>query len=336
MSQASRLEITEPSAFPAAPGSTVSAVERIRWPDNKDFAFTIFDDTDSQTVENVGPVYRLLADLGLRTTKSVWPLRGDKTPRNGGATCEDHDYLRWVLGLQAEGFEIALHNATYHTSVREDTIRGMDRFRDLFGHDPVSMANHTGCLENIYWGNYRLTGVHEKLYNLLLRNKYKGVFQGHIESSPLFWGDVCRRRIKYVRNFAFGDANTLNACPFMPYHDPSRPYVNNWFAAALGPSIGWFNKTLSERAQDRLAEQGGACIMYAHLAWGFHQDRRFEPRFKSLIERLSKMNGWFVPVRTLLDFLLEQRGPHVITADERRRLERRWLTFRLLKARGTT
>src|SRR5262245_48590889 len=120
------------------------------WPDGKAFAFTIFDDTDSQTVGNVGPVYSLLADLGLRTTKSVWPLRGDKTPRNGGSTCEDTDYLRWVLNLQRQGFEIALHNVTFHTSPRDFTIRGIDRFRDLFGHYPYSMANHTGCQEDIY------------------------------------------------------------------------------------------------------------------------------------------------------------------------------------------
>ena len=50
---------------------------KITWPDGKAFAFTIFDDTDFATVEKVGPVYSLLADCGLRTTKSCWVVRGD-------------------------------------------------------------------------------------------------------------------------------------------------------------------------------------------------------------------------------------------------------------------
>ena len=35
------------------------------------FAFTIFDDPDSQTLEAGREVYTLLADLGFRTTKGV-------------------------------------------------------------------------------------------------------------------------------------------------------------------------------------------------------------------------------------------------------------------------
>ena len=27
---------------------------------------------------------------------------------------------------------------------------------------------------------------------------------GHVPDSPYFWGDLCRQRIRYVRNFVFG------------------------------------------------------------------------------------------------------------------------------------
>jgi hypothetical protein len=46
------------------------------------------------------------------------------------------------------------------------------------------------------------------------------------------------------------------------------------------------------------------------------------------MRRLSAMNGWFVPVTTLLDFLLERNGRHVIADGERRALERRWLAHK--------
>jgi hypothetical protein len=311
-------------------------LKRIQWPEGKDFAFTICDDADLQTLENASAVYSFLADLGMRTTKNIWPIRGDQTPKFGGSTCEDEKYLGWVLGLKEQGFEIALHNVTFHTSTREQTIRGLETFRQLFGHYPYSMANHSGCNESIYWGSYRLTAINKVIYNLLHRNRYKEAFQGHLESSPLFWGDLCKEKIKYVRNFVLGSINTLKACSCMPYHDPERPYVNYWFAASEGGNIKSFNKMQNEENQDQLLKEGGACIMYTHFARGFVENGQINQRFRSLMERISRMNGWFVPVRTLLDYVLEVRGDHVLTDRERSRLERRWLTHKLLHTRGRT
>ncbi len=107
--------------------------ERMTWPEGKDFAFTIFDDTDWAALDNVREVYALLSDYGFRTTKSVWPIRGSGKPRNAGSTCDDQDYLAWLRGLQDEGFEIGLHNVAFHSSVRQETIRGFQRFEELFG-----------------------------------------------------------------------------------------------------------------------------------------------------------------------------------------------------------
>ena len=311
-------------------------IPKIEWPDGKDFAFTIFDDPDLGTVDNVAGVYSLLRDLGLRTTLAVWPVRGQGTPKVGGATCEDERYLKLVLDLKEQGFEIALHNITYHTSTREQTTRGLEEFHRLFGHDPYSMANHTGCNDSIYWGSARLSGIQRFTYNLLNRYRTDGTFQGHLETSPLFWGDLCREKIKYVRNFVFEDINTLKVCPAMPYHDPARPYVNLWFAASEGARVESFNATMSEANQDRLVREGGACIMYTHLAAGFLENGKINTRFKVLMERISRMNGWFVPVRTLLDHILSIRGHHSISSSERSGLERKWLMHKIINTRGTS
>ena len=311
-------------------------IPKIEWPNGKQFAFTIFDDPDHDTVENVAAIYPFLSDLGLRTTKAVWPIRGHGTPKIGGATCEDERYLKWVLNLKDRGFEIALHNVTYHTSTREETAHGIETFRRLLGHYPYSMANHSGCLESMYWGRARLSERKQLFYDLLRLNLNGNdeEFQGHIETSPLFWGDFCREKIKYVRNFALGDINTLKACPMMPYYDPARPYVNFWFAASEGPRIKSFNAIINEEKQERLVSEGGACIMYTHLASGFLENGRINKRFQVLMERISRMNGWFVPVHTLLDFILQARGNHSITQAERSHLERRWLWHKLLRTGG--
>jgi hypothetical protein len=311
-------------------------VPNIKWPAGKQFAFTVFDDPDLDTVENVAAVYSFLAELGLRTTKAVWPIRGTRAPKIGGATCEDEQYLQWILNLKEQGFEIALHNVTYHTSTRSETSCGLEAFFKFFGHYPHSMANHSGCNESIYWESARVSGVQRLIYNMLnlkLNGNDSGS-QGHIESSPLFWGDLCKAKIKYVRNFTLGDINTLKTCPAMPYHDPARPYVNHWFAASEGPNVRSFNAMLREENQERLAREGGACIMYTHFASGFLENGRINERFQTLMERICKMNGWFVPVVTLLDYILQARRNHSTTGAEISALERRWLWHKIWHTHG--
>jgi len=298
----------------------------IRWPEGKSFAFAVCDDTDGTTLENIGQTYALLRDCGFRTTRSCWSVSGD--PHKGtyaGQTCEDPNYLQWVLDLESKGFEISWHGSTWHGLPREDTLSAMARFAEIFHHYPMISSNHTCCEEGMYWGNYRLTGWHVLLYNLLTRYRNNGKYRGHIEGDEYFWGDLCKEKIKYYRNFVFQDINTLKSCPFMPYHDPLRPYVNYWFASSNGADVRAFNKCISERNQERLEAEGGACIMYTHFARGFCENRKINPRFQSLMERLSKKNGWFVPVGTLLDYLQEVNGHHQITDRQRRQLERKWL-----------
>jgi len=237
-------------------------------------------------------------------------------------------------GPRVEAGEIALHNATYHSSPREETIRALDRFKKIFGTGPVSLANHTSNAEGIYWGNDRVSGIRACLHNVLTRFRRRGHFRGHREGDALFWGDICKQRVKYVRNFIFSDINTLNACPLMPYHDPIRRYVNYWFASSEGGTLDSFNRTICEENQDRLEEEGGACIMYTHFAKDFYREGEIEPRFRQLMERLAEKQGWFVPVADLLDYVQMKRGHNELTSRQRAGLEWKWLRHKMLV--GTT
>jgi hypothetical protein len=157
---------------------------------------------------------------------------------------------------------------------------------------------------------------------------------GEVEGHPSFWGDLCRQRIRYCRNFVYADVNTLAACPWMPYYDPRRPFVNAWYGSSEGSNAARLTTTLSEANQDRLEEEGGACIMYTHFGHGYVDGGRLQPRFVELMTRLSRKNGWFVPVSTLLDFLRQRRGAMAITDRQRQALERRWLWEKIF--RGTS
>jgi len=75
----------------------------IDWPDQKAFAFTIFDDPDAQTYEDGRLVYSFLADLGFRTTRGVWPGPVVRTPNSGGETCENLKYRQHSIELQRLG-----------------------------------------------------------------------------------------------------------------------------------------------------------------------------------------------------------------------------------------
>ena len=110
---------------------------RVKWPDGKRFAFTVFDDTDAATLDNVGEIYAMLTDLGFRTTKSCWPLRGHEgVGKNAGQTCADDDYRSWLLGLQSKGSKWA--GTAPHGKARPAKRRfaGLDAFAAIFGHDP--------------------------------------------------------------------------------------------------------------------------------------------------------------------------------------------------------
>ena len=190
-------------------------LKSIEWPDNKKFAFTIFDDTDNANLDNVKIIYDFLADLGMLTTKSIWALHHfNRIPHC--ATLENDAYTKWLKEIASRGFEIALHNVSYYDSLRESTAKGFERFFDNFGYYPASLANHDINKESIYWGPKRVTGVNRLLYNILTQFKYHKCYFGEDEHSPFFWGDLCERHIKYVRNFVFPHINTLKKCPMMP------------------------------------------------------------------------------------------------------------------------
>jgi hypothetical protein len=302
----------------------------IVWPEGRSFAFTIFDDPDSQTFEASRAIYGLLQDCGFRTTKGVWPNRPTRPPSDHGMTCGDgEEYVDWLRRLEDAGFEIGFHNATSHTSLREEALAGIEQFAAYFGHYPKSMANHYFCEDTIYWGENRLTGSCRLFYNLLTLGKNRSISYGHDPKHPCFWGDACKEKIKYVRNFAFAGLNTLKACPAMPYHDSLRPYVNYWFASSEGSNVETFLRWVTERNIDELEAEGGACIMYVHFGHHFFDRGTLDSRFRAIMQNLAKRNVWFVPVSTLLDFLLARKTTTELTDQERARMERRWLLHKM-------
>ena len=69
--------------------------------------------------------------------------------------------------------------------------------------------------------------------------------------------------------------------------------------------------------------------MYTHFAFGFYENGSINARFDYLMQRLSRKNGWFVPVSDLLDYLLQSTDDHMLTDSTRNRLGRKWLFHKI-------
>lgn len=299
------------------------------FPDNKKFAFSIFDDTDLSTVENTAPVYRLLTELGIRTTKSVWPLASVSEGKYGGCSLQDPQYLDFVLQLRDTGFEIAMHGARNHHSSRLQVKEGLAEFRRLIGYDPRVHANHSRNHDNVYWGTARFKLL-KPLYALASCLTGKRGFEGHVHDSDFFWGDLCRERFDYLRDFVFREVNLDCINPTMPYHDKAKPFVKYWFSSCDGGQVDSFCELLSDSNLDKLERERGVCIVYTHFACGFVEDGRVHPRVEQRLRALARRDGWFVPVSSLLDHLRAQRQPGCIPMTEFLSMECRWACERII------
>lgn len=298
----------------------------LTFPGGRRFAFTIMDDTDVATLANVAPIYALLAELGLRTTKTVWPVGCPEGSRDfiESDTLEDPSYLEWVESIQARGFEIAYHGATMESSPRERTARALEIFSRHFGGPPLVYANHAYNQENLYWGIERLDDPILRLLYAPLEGNPAGYYQGHVEGARWWWGDLAAQ-VTYIRNLSFSEVNLLRINPTLPYRDPRRPLIPWWFSASDAEDADAFNALLSPEAQDRLEAEGGVCIVATHLGKGFTRAGEVHRETRRLLQRIAAKPGWFVPVGELLDWLRSRhQGDGTLPAREWRRMQWRW------------
>lgn len=284
------------------------AIEIEPYPFGKRFAIALVDDTDHARVEESQVAYQVLRDHGVRSTRTVWPLRCD--PSAPGAelyssthTLEDPDLRTHCTELAADGFEIAMHTASGASNSRNRTLAAYELFEQTFGHPPVTNVMHSRNLENMYWGSDL---VPRRPWQTLIRLAGSTRFHGHDPGSEYFWGDICQEKTRYVRHLDSLGTNSLGLEPATPFHDPNMPFVNWWFNSTYGAGTRFFEIITPESIQ-HLRRERGASIVHCYLR---HYARRSEagiephPRFIQAMEFLSSQpDGWYVPVAELLDRL---------------------------------
>lgn len=298
---------------------------KIIYPSDAEFAFTILDDTDDTTVTNGRPVYDFLNELGLRTTKTVWAF--DTAPENqgpyfAGETLSSPEYLKWVHQLAANDFEIAFHNATMGSSLRQDTIRALDLIKNEFGQEARLHCNHGQNRENLHWGTDRYNSyIIRKALSFVTKFRPYQKFEGNNPESPYYWSDVTDERLSYVRAFTFRQLNGMKIPPGRPYHDKTKQNNTLFFNTADAPDVLAFNKLINRSTIDKLRKQNGWAIVTTHLGKGFYWNNRLDPEFKKNMEYMATLPGWFVPASQLLDHLKKELGDSELSAAERFTME---------------
>lgn len=299
----------------------------IKWPDGHDFAFTVIDDTDGATVENVKPVYDYLISHGILTTKTCWvyPSRDDIYT---GQCLQDKEYLEFLRYLKRSGVELGFHNAGSGGFRREETLAALKEYREKLGEYPSLHINHSNNVENLYWGAERFSLLVRAIYKLR-RSEIKSY--GTDPKSEYFWGDFAKEHLRFIRNRTFNDINTLKADPRLVYRETGKKeYSNYWFSSSDGMRLAPFLRLLTKENIDRLASEHGCCIVYTHFAYEFVDNGILNEDFKKTIDYIASRNGWFVPASTVLNYVLEDREYAPSRLYEIRK-DCKWLLERMVK-----
>jgi hypothetical protein len=286
------------------------------YPDGKDFAFSIIDDTDYCQHDNIVPVYEQLHALGFRTTKTVWvfdqkynnSFRKDKEKpvlvQEWGLSLQNESYQNYIKELESKGFEIALHGVSAGNDYRDDIIRGYDRFKEIFGYYPKIDILHAQNIENLYCGRHKFDFWLLKILEKLTHNSD---YQGHIFGSQYFWGDIAKEHVDYIRLpfHEIKELNLLKINPTFPFHDPRRPFVKYWFINSDGANFDKFMELTNNKNMEKLEIEKGTTIIYTHFANGFcHRNGgkySLKKPFKDRMSGIRARNGWFATASQILD-----------------------------------
>jgi hypothetical protein len=291
----------------------------LRWPYPYRFAFAITDDPDQSTVESVRIIYAYCLSLGIRPTRCTWvfkPRRScglvHRSPPDDGVALDDPRYRELCGQLAKEGVEFGIHGVSSGDNTRNDVCEGFDRFNRVFGRDPSVLCHHKYNAENVYWGeSFFVSWIARRLVRLLVPSGLER-YEGSVEGSPYFCGDLISKRVRYVRLFRTMDLDVLSKNPSMPFHLPSRPYVKQWFSAVAQDLIAC--RRMNRRSLDRLARRDGLLLLYAHMAEHFvDSSGRVRLEVQRAFEQLAtRRDVWMASVTEVLDRCFATKNLRVV------------------------
>lgn len=283
-------------------------IKIMRWPAPFRFAFGITDDPDQSTTKKVQIIYDYCHSLGIRPTRGTWVTKPKRTcgaqnqslPDNG-VTLEDDQYKDLCTTLQGRGIEIALHGVSSGDNKRQEIIDGFEIFETSLNNAPSTIFFHAHNAENMYWGTSHTQSTLLKTIVSLVVPKKQEVYSGHDPKSEYFCGDFMLENIKYTRLFRTRSLNVLSKNPNMPYHLTDKPFVRLWFSGTAQDLD--VCERINQPALDKVANQDGLILLYAHLAEKFlDEHENIVPAAKQAFEHIGQRKDcWNAGTTDILD-----------------------------------
>ena len=172
--------------------------------------------------------------------------------------------------MATAGFEIAFHNASMGSSVRERTREALALIATEFPGMPRVHCNHGENRENIHWGPARYSSPElSTALGLASRLSGRRPFEGHVQDSPYYCEDFVSESIDYVRRFTFLRLDCGRIPPGRPYLDSRKPNVGCWFNTADAATAEVFKSLVTRKAIDALHASNSWCIVSTHLGQGY-------------------------------------------------------------------
>jgi hypothetical protein len=141
----------------------------------------------------------------------------------------------------------------------------------------------------------------------LQRGRGRDGFEATCPESPFFRGDLCRVGSPTPAT-SLPRHKHAPGVPYVPYHDPVRPFVQRWFASAEGERARVVRRDHG-RAQPEAPRGRGLSLHHVRAPRsGFLCSGRLDPGFESAMRGLAQRNGWFAPVSEMLDRVRETQA----------------------------
>ena len=176
--------------------------------------------------------------------------------------------------------------------------------------------------------------IFELLTYINPRGVKSSIYQGEIESSEYFWGDIAYEKVDFIRNLTFDEINLFNITNKVVHKRKRTKFVKNWFISSEAPDCQSFINLFTDANIQKLEDQNGLCIVYTHFGNNFVEDGKLNEEFKTIVDKIASKNGWFVPASDILIYLDKKIGISNLSYYEEFLMCAKWLAWKML--RGTS
>jgi len=157
---------------------------------DKKFILVLTNDPDHGKTEHCRKVFDRFNKIGLKWTIAVFNhIENDNSQlakhcyKRETNSLEDKKYRELILELRSQGYEVAWHGYSQISNSRDKFIKGLEEFKEIFGHYPFTYIEH---------------GSHPKTHKLEMVKKETLGAEGKNSQSQFYIEDLIKEKITLI------------------------------------------------------------------------------------------------------------------------------------------